>query len=202
MSIDDSLVRDSERRGLGAGARRGASITAQTTLPITGLGLSISLTVNGSVLAAWLFLYGAGVGMTTAQLTSVILVEVPVSQSGQASGLQSTVRQLGAALGIAVLGTLLVSTLGASTADNLTSVPGLNSSAQKQVVSIVKGSAGAAIPELGTMPGGQPAQTAAESAMVTAALRVIALSAAGVILLCLPATIAPPPMDLPGRSLC
>ncbi len=160
---------------------------------ITGLGLSISLTASGPVLAAWLFLYGAGVGMATAQLTSVILAEVPVSQSGQASGLQSTVRQLGAALGIAVLGTLLVSTLGATTAHNLSSVPGLNDSTQQQVVAIVKGSAGAAIPELGSRPGGQPAQAAAESAMVTAA-RITTLSAAAVILLGLLATIALPPM--------
>ena len=160
---------------------------------IAGLGLSISLTANGSVLAAWLFLYGAGVGMATAQLTNVILVDVPVAQSGQASGLQSTVRQLGAALGVAMLGTLLVSTLGAATADNLSSVPGLNDPAQKQVVSIVKGSAGAAIPEIGRMPGGQPAQAAAESAMVSAA-RITTLSAAGIILLGLLATIALPPM--------
>jgi hypothetical protein len=65
------------------------------TVAITGLGLSISLTANGGALAAWLFLYGAGVGMATAQLTSVILFDVPVHQSGQASGLQSTVRQFG-----------------------------------------------------------------------------------------------------------
>jgi hypothetical protein len=135
----------------------------------------------------------AGVGMATAQLTNVILVDVPVAQSGQASGLQSTVRQLGSALGVAVLGTLLVSTLGAATADNLSSVPGLNDPAQKQVVSIVKGSAGTAIPEIGRMPGGQPAQAAAESAMVTAA-RITTLSAAGIILLGLLATIALPPM--------
>ena len=135
----------------------------------------------------------AGVGMATAQLTNVILVDVPVAQSGQASGLQSTVRQLGAALGVAVLGTLLVSTLGAATADNLSSVPGLNDPAQKQVVSIVKGSAGAAIPEIGRMPGGQPAQAAAESAMVTA-VRITTLSAAGIIFLGLLVTIALPPM--------
>jgi hypothetical protein len=160
---------------------------------ITGLGFSISLTASAGVLAAWLFLYGAGVGMATAQLTSVILIDVPVAQSGQASGLQSTVRQLGAALGIAVLGTLLVSTLGVATANNLTAVPGLGEAAQKQAVAIVSGSAGAAIPELGAMPGGQPVQAAAESAMVTAA-RITTLSAAAIILLGLLATIALPPM--------
>lgn len=164
-------------------------------IAITGLGFSISLTASAPVLSAWLFLYGAGVGMATAQLTSVILVDVPVAQSGQASGLQSTFRQLGSALGIAVLGTLLVSILGATTASNLNSVPGLPDAAQKQVVSVVKGSAGAAIPEIGKLPGGQPAQAAAESAMVTAA-RITTLSAAAVIMLGLLATIALPPMKL------
>ena len=160
---------------------------------ITGLGLSISLTANGWVLAAWLFVYGSGVGMATAQLTSVILADVPVSQSGQASGLQSTVRQLGSALGIALLGTLLVSTLAAATTDNLRSVPGLDNAAQQQIVGIVKGSAGAAIPELGALPNGPAAQVAAETAMVGAA-RITTLSAAGIILLGLLATIALPAM--------
>jgi EmrB/QacA subfamily drug resistance transporter len=158
---------------------------------ITGLGLSLSLTANGWVLAAWLFVYGAGVGMATAQLTSVILADVPVSQSGQASGLQSTIRQLGSALGIALLGTLLVSTLAAATTDNLHSVSGLGADSQRQVVAIVKGSAGAAIPELGALPNGPAAQAAAESAMLTAA-RITTLSAAGIILLGLLATIALP----------
>lgn len=161
---------------------------------ITGLGLSISLTANGWLLAAWLFLYGIGVGMATAQLTSVILADVPVSQSGQASGLQSTFRQLGSALGIAVLGTLLVSTLAAQAAENLSAVPGLDSDARTTIVSVVKDSAGAAIPEIGSLPQGSPAaQAAAETAMVTAA-RTTTLSAAGIILLGLLATIALPAM--------
>ena len=73
---------------------------------------------------AWLFLYGSGVGMATAQLTSVILAEMPVAESGQASGLQSTFRQLGSALGVAILGTLLLTTLGASTSTRLTDAGG------------------------------------------------------------------------------
>ena len=66
------------------------------------------------VIAAWLFLYGAGVGLATAQLTSVILAEVPVEQSGQASGLQSTFRQLGSSLGVAILGALFFTVLGST----------------------------------------------------------------------------------------
>jgi EmrB/QacA subfamily drug resistance transporter len=159
---------------------------------ITGLGLSINPAANGWLLAAWLFLYGIGVGMATAQLTSVILADVPVSQSGQASGLQSTFRQLGSALGIAILGTLLVSTLATQAAGNLEAVPGLGPDARSTIVSVVKNSAGAAIPDVGALPqGGQPAQDAAETAMVTAT-RTTTLSAAGIILLGLLATIALP----------
>lgn len=159
---------------------------------ITGLGLTISLTANGWLLAGWLFLYGVGVGMATAQLTSVILADVPVSQSGQASGLQSTFRQLGSALGIAVLGTLLVSTLAAQAEENLSTVPGLDSDARSRIVSVVKESAGAAIPAVRSLPQGSPAaQTAAETAMVAAA-RITTLSAGGIILLGLLATIALP----------
>ncbi len=57
--------------------------------------------------------------MATAQLTSVILAEIPVAESGQASGLQSTFRQLGSALGVALLGTLLLTALGSSTSTRL-----------------------------------------------------------------------------------
>ena len=177
-----------QRLGGRAVVRLGLALEAAAIL---GLGVSLSRTADAWVLAGWLFVYGGGVGMATAQLTSVILSDVPVRQSGQASGLQSTFRQLGSSLGIALLGTLLISTLGVSTASNLHSVPGLDAAAQVQVVAAVRGSAGAAIPELGAMPGGAAAQVAAESAMVTAA-RLTTLSAAGIILLGLLATIALP----------
>ena len=55
----------------------------------------------------FLFVYGFGVGLATAQLTGVVLSDVPVRESGQASGTQSTSRQVGSALGIAILGTVL-----------------------------------------------------------------------------------------------
>lgn len=58
-----------------------------------------------------LFFYGMGVGFATAQLTQLILMDVPVDKSGQASSTQSTARQVGSALGIAILGTALFTTL-------------------------------------------------------------------------------------------
>jgi hypothetical protein len=51
---------------------------------------------------------GMGVGLATAQLASAVLADVPVERSGQGSATQSTGRQMGSALGIAVLGTAFV----------------------------------------------------------------------------------------------
>lgn len=59
----------------------------------------------------FLFVHGIGVGFATAQLTGVVLIDVPLEWSGQASGTQITSRQVGAAFGIAVLGTVLCLTL-------------------------------------------------------------------------------------------
>lgn len=162
---------------------------------VAGLALSISGKASAWVLGAWLFLYGVGVGLATAQLTNVIMIDVPVAESGQASGFQSTVRQLGAALGVAVLGTVLVTTLAGATTSNLEKVEGLTPQAQEELVAVVKGSAGAAIPSLSQMPGaGDAVQTAAEDAMVTAA-RVTTFGAAGALLVGLLATVG-----LPARN--
>ncbi|MBW4031202.1 MAG: MFS transporter [Acidobacteria bacterium] len=167
-------------------------------LAILGLGLSVGLGVNGWTIAGWLFLYGIGVGMATAQLTGVILAEVPVNQSGQASGLQSTVRQLGSALGVALLGTLLITTLATALASGLAAHPTMNAAQQANVVSVVQNSAGAVIPQLDHLTGQSGVQAIAQTAMVTAT-RATVLTAAGVILLGLLATLALPRVDTPRQ---
>ena len=134
---------------------------------VAGLALTLSASISGWAVAGWLFLYGVGVGMATAQLTSVILAEIPVSESGQASGLQSTFRQLGSALGVAILGTLLITSLGRITASNLESTP-IPAAQRDQVVSAVQGSAGAIIPTLQKNPATREAGDAAASAMISA----------------------------------
>ena len=76
------------------------------------VGLLIASQVNIWKIIIGLFIYGMGVGLATAQLTNVVLKDVPVIQSGQASGMQSTARQLGSALGIAILGTTFFTSFG------------------------------------------------------------------------------------------
>lgn len=119
---------------------------------IFALGISFTSTITGWQLAPWLFIYGMGVGFATAQLTGVILAEVPVSESGQASAVQSTSRQVGAAIGTAIIGTTLLIGFGSIT-DQLQD-RGIPAEQANQVTQIVEESAGQAIPALAQQPQG------------------------------------------------
>src|SRR4051794_36848217 len=75
-------------------------------------GLLMALVDAGStwrVLVAGLAVLGAGVGMANPTLASAALAAVPRERSGMASGAVNTARQLGFALGVAVLGTVFTS---------------------------------------------------------------------------------------------
>ena len=119
---------------------------------IFGLGFVLSTEITGWGMAPWLFIYGMGVGFATAQLTGVILSEVPVADSGQASAVQSTSRQVGAAIGTAIIGTTLIIGLG-NVAVQLTE-RGVPAAEAQQISDAVAGSAGQAIPALASMPNG------------------------------------------------
>ena len=131
------------------------------------LGLVISTTVTGWMMAPGLFLYGAGVGFATAQLTGVILSEVPVAESGQASAVQSTARQVGAAIGTAILGTTLIIGLGSGVQSSLED-RGVPAAAATQVADAMSASAGQAIPALAEQPNGQVLVEGASEGFVTA----------------------------------
>jgi EmrB/QacA subfamily drug resistance transporter len=98
-------------------------------------------------IAAGLFVYGFGIGLATAQLTGVVLKDVPIEQSGQGSGTQSTARQVGSALGIAILGTVLFTSVGASLEARLADSE-IPDAAKTAIVDAVVDSAGNAIPGL------------------------------------------------------
>ncbi len=133
---------------------------------IFGLGFIISSDITGWGMAPWLFLYGMGVGFATAQLTGVILSEVPVADSGQASAVQSTSRQVGAAIGTAIIGATLIFGLG-SVAGELED-RGVPAAQAEQVSAAVAGSAGQAIPALASQPNGEVLVEGASAGFTTA----------------------------------
>ena len=60
-----------------------------------------------SALTLPLALYGFGIGLAIAQLSNLVLSDIPPEKSGQGSGATNTIRQLGASLGIAIIGAVL-----------------------------------------------------------------------------------------------
>ena len=118
---------------------------------VAGIGFMISPAATGWSIVPFLFVYGMGVGFATAQLTGVVLKDVPVAASGQGSGTSSTSRQIGSALGIAVIGTVLFSTAQFSLESSLADrkVPDAISA---PIVAAVIDSAGGAISGLEANP--------------------------------------------------
>ena len=130
---------------------------------VVGVAVVASQSVGWVGIAPFLFVYGIGIGLATAQLTGVIMVDVPMDKAGQGSGSQSTVRQIGSALGIAVLGTLLFTGTQSSLETKLSDI-GIQSEQSQVLVEAVVDSAGGAIPQLtdGLTQQGVPAAVAAE----------------------------------------
>ena len=121
-------------------------------IAVAGIAFVASTSGGWVGIAPFLAIYGIGVGLATAQLTGVIMVDVPMEKAGQASGSQSTVRQIGSALGIAVLGTVLFTFTQASVEQRIVDAPALSivdeTSRQALAADIAKpvsDSAGAAI---------------------------------------------------------
>lgn len=111
-----------------------------------------------------LFIYGMGVGFATAQLTSIILVDVPVERSGQGSSTQSTSRQVGSALGIAILGTALFTSLKSGTQSRVADLVAANPELQK-LVDAVTHSSGGLIPQFAADERTAPIAQAASEAL-------------------------------------
>lgn len=112
---------------------------------IVGIGLSLNTVTSPWWMAIPLVIYGAGVGLDSAQLTNVVLADVPPDSSGQASAMTSTFRQVGSALGATVLGAVLFSGLGDELNDQLDNIPGISEAQRTQVVDSVRGTAGQSI---------------------------------------------------------
>ena len=139
----------------GACARHLSARLGPPTVVVVGLGLEVlgagaaALLVGPAtapvLVAGVLVVYGIGLGLASAQLTSTVLADIPPEQSGAASATQSTVRQLGSALGTALAGTVLAGHLGSSLVASVRAVPGLSPQVADQLVAQVRESAGAAL---------------------------------------------------------
>jgi EmrB/QacA subfamily drug resistance transporter len=69
---------------------------------------------TAAVVAIPMLLMGIGLGALASQLGAVTVSAVPDTESAEAGGLQNTAMNLGASLGTAVIGSILIAALGAS----------------------------------------------------------------------------------------
>jgi len=101
--------------------RRGARLP----LVIGGVGIAaggcLLLPLDASTPLVLLFVayvvFGVGFGLINAPITNAAVSGMPVAQAGVAAGVASTSRQVGSALGVAVLGSLVTSQLATSFGD-------------------------------------------------------------------------------------
>lgn len=165
---------------------------------IIGLSTMLSPSQSGWSIGLWLVIYGMGVGFATAQLTGLILSDVPVEKSGQASGTQSTARQIGSAMGTAILGTIVFVTLRFNTEQNLASL-GVPESVGNPIAEAVEQSAGTIIPAIPAQGGTVEMMQAAQQAFADA-LQTTGWFAAGFVALGLLASLALPLGDSHSRA--
>ncbi len=138
-----------------AGAQLGGRLTRRIgTTRVVQLGLAsetlglllVALAVRPGLtfvelLPGFLF-YGFGIGFATSQLTNVILSEISREKSGVASGANTTVRQVGSALGVAVIGSLLSTQTISRTSEKIASARQLSAAFKADAIAHIH-SAGA-----------------------------------------------------------
>ncbi len=96
---------------------------ARLPLVISGVALTVSCfmlsRIGATTSSTWLIasyvVFGIGFGFVNAPITNAAVSGMPRAQAGVASAIASTSRQIGATLGVAVVGALITSSLGVST---------------------------------------------------------------------------------------
>jgi EmrB/QacA subfamily drug resistance transporter len=77
---------------------------------------------------------GIGMGLALSPLTNITLLQIPSEETGGASGVFSTTRQIGSIMGIAILGLVLQTQLSTNIASNVAKIEGLPPQIQAVVV--------------------------------------------------------------------
>jgi predicted MFS family arabinose efflux permease len=84
---------------------------------------TLHVTSNYWHVLAGLLVLGAGMGLATTPVTTEIVAALPASKQGVASAVNDAAREVGGAVGIALLGSLLTSGYQAGIDSHLTALP-------------------------------------------------------------------------------
>ena len=152
--------------------RYGPKYVITVGLTLEALGIWVYVAAFSTNTTFWqllpgLVLHGTGIGFATSQLTNVVLSDIPPQKAGSASGAAGMVRQVGTALGIALIGAIFVAQSGNQVADRLATVAAMPDQLRQQIVKGVSEGigGGAAAP-----PDATPAQAAQVKMIVSGAV--------------------------------
>ena len=102
--------------------RGGLVAMTLAALVLTG---TIDVTLHGTAFALSLVLFGIGAGLLMSQVGNVIMSSAPPESANEAGGLQGTAQNLGASLGTALIGAILLTSLTSSFVSRVSENPAL-----------------------------------------------------------------------------
>ncbi|MGH3288854.1 MAG: MFS transporter [Streptosporangiaceae bacterium] len=93
-------------------------VIAGAALTLSSAALSRLTGTTGHLYIAGAYaLFGIGAGMVSSPITNGVMSGIPKAQAGMASGMNSSSRQLGQSLGVAIVGSVLAASAGGSVRD-------------------------------------------------------------------------------------
>lgn len=92
----------------------------------------IDLDANAGVVALPMILIGLGIGALASQLGAVTVSAVPTEQSGEVGGLQNTATNLGASIGTALAGSVMIAVLTSTAISGVTTSSAIPAEVQQQ----------------------------------------------------------------------
>lgn len=124
-------------------ARRSPKAVAQIGLGAISLGAilmsaTVDVQLNELAFKLALILVGAGAGLLASQLGNVIMSSVDASETSEAGGLQGTFQNLGASLGTALIGAILLAGLAAAFNTNVSEDPRISAATKQQVATVTQ----------------------------------------------------------------
>jgi hypothetical protein len=127
---------------------------AAAAAALAGLDLTLGRPINLVVLAGFLTIMGAGLGLVVAPMVGTVLARVPGTRSGMAAAAVTAGREIGGVVGVTVLGAILYARLFTGLTDRLTAL-GIPVHYRSIVIDSVR--KGTAVPTASAgPPGGHP----------------------------------------------
>ena len=107
---------------------------AVVVLGVLGCVSTIELSLQSRPFGVSMAVIGLGLGLCLSQIGNVLQSSVDVSHSNEVGGLQGTAQNLGASLGTAVIGAIMLSGLATSFAHAVTANPDISTATKQQLV--------------------------------------------------------------------